>query len=84
LLFSIEQDLNLLPWRASRWCFAGCVKVQRGWKSYQTQLAEGQRIHYDFVKPHMALGGKTPAEAAGIKVKGWKDLLELAMSQANI
>ena len=27
------------------------VKVQRGWKSYQTSLAEGQRIAYNFVKP---------------------------------
>ncbi len=35
------------------------VKVQRGWKSMATPLAEGQRIHYNFVKPHQALGGQT-------------------------
>lgn len=52
------------------------VKVQRGWKTIKTQLAEGQRIQYNFVKPHMALDGQTPAEIAGLNVKGWKELLE--------
>jgi len=37
---------------------------------------EGQRIYYDFVKPHEALGGKTPAEKVGIKGKDkWKNLV---------
>lgn len=56
------------------------VKVQRGWKTIKTELAEGQRIHYNFVKPHMALEGKTPANAVGIEVKGWSDLLKKAVS----
>jgi putative transposase len=42
------------------------VKVQRGLKSYQTTVTEGQRIYYNFVKPHIALGGQTPAKAAGL------------------
>ena len=46
------------------------VKVQRGWKSMKTPLAEGQRIHYNFVKPHEALAGQTPAQVAGIGVEG--------------
>ena len=33
------------------------VKVQRGWKSMKSKLAEGQRLHYNFVEPHMALEG---------------------------
>jgi putative transposase len=55
------------------------VKVQRGWKSYDTALAEGKRIQYNFVKPHMALDGKTPAEATGITMHGkdkWRALFE--------
>ena len=55
------------------------VKVQRGWKSYETPIAEGQRIAYNFVKPHMALDKKTPAQAAGIEIKGWEELFTLAM-----
>lgn len=60
------------------------VKVQRGWKSFESQIAEGERIHYNFVKPHEALDGQTPAERAGIGTDGknkWLDLLELALSQ---
>jgi transposase-like protein len=55
------------------------VKVQRGWKSYETPVAEGQRIAYNFVKPHMALDGKTPAEEAGLEIKGWRELLQKAL-----
>jgi putative transposase len=54
------------------------VKVQRGWKSKKSAIAEGQRIGYNFVKPHMALDGKTPAQSAGLDIKGWKQLLEKA------
>jgi transposase-like protein len=60
------------------------VKVQRGWKTVMTPLAEGQRIQYNFVKPHMALEGKTPANAAGIEVKGWKELLNAANQSKRI
>ena len=27
-------------------------------------------MHYNFVRPHMGLDGRTPAEAAGIKIVG--------------
>jgi hypothetical protein len=69
------------------------VKVQRGWKSYDTSIAEGKRIHYNFVKPHMALEGKrihynfvkphmalegkTPAEKCGVRIKTKNKLLSL-------
>jgi transposase-like protein len=62
------------------------VKVQRGWKTMQTPLAEGQRIQYNFVKPHMALDGQTPADAAGVGVKGkdkWMSLLKEAITQTG-
>jgi len=42
-------------------------------------LAEGQRIHYNFVKPHQALEGQTPAERAGVGIQGenkWLNLLK--------
>ena len=57
------------------------VKIQRGWKSMKTQIAEGQRIAYNFVKPHMALEGQTPAQAAGLKPKGWSELLTEAITR---
>jgi transposase-like protein len=55
------------------------IKVKRAWKKHSTPLAEGQRIQYNFVKPHMALDGQTPAQTAGIKIEAknkWMNLLE--------
>jgi putative transposase len=60
------------------------VKVQRGWKSMKTQLAEGQRIQYNFVKPHAALDGQTPAQVAGVGINGknkWMEMLAEAIAK---
>jgi transposase-like protein len=62
------------------------VKVQRGWKSMKTAIPEGQRIQYNFVRPHMALDGQTPAQAAGIGVEGknkWMQLLKKAVDGSH-
>jgi hypothetical protein len=59
------------------------VKVRRGWKSYQTPIAEGQRIAYNFVKPHMALEGQTSSQAAALAPKGWRELLEKALTTGS-
>jgi transposase-like protein len=58
------------------------IKVQRGWKSMKTKLAEGQRIQYNFVKPHMALEGQTPAQAAGVGGNKWMGLLKEAVNKS--
>jgi transposase-like protein len=56
------------------------VKVQRGWKSMETPIAEGQRIHYNFVKPHQSLEGMTPAQRAGIPIENkWLELLKKSL-----
>ncbi len=60
------------------------VKVQRGWRKLGTNIAEGLRIHYNFVKPHEALDGQIPAQAAGIGVEGadkWLGLLRAAVKK---
>lgn len=57
------------------------VKVQRGWKKMDTPIPEGMRVHYNFVRPHMSLKNRTPAQKIGVmkdKVK-WRDLLEFAI-----
>jgi putative transposase len=62
------------------------VKVQRGWKNPESKIAEGQRIHYNFVKPHHALDGKTPSEGAGIRIEGqnkWLTLIQNASLQQD-
>ena len=60
------------------------VKVQRGWKSFETPLAEGARIHYNFVKPHQALEGQTPAHRAGIPIENkWMELLKRSITASR-
>jgi len=63
------------------------VKVQRGWKTMRTPIAEGQRIHYNFVKPHMALEGQTPAQSAQVgsgQKDTWASLLRSALARSEV
>ena len=64
------------------------VKVQRGWKSMGTAIPEGNRVFYNFVRPHMALDGQTPAEAAGIDLNlegnRWMQLIRAAKRNENL
>jgi hypothetical protein len=46
-----------------------------------TPILTGMQIYHNYVRPHEALNGKTPSEAAGILVKGkdkWKTLIQNA------
>jgi hypothetical protein len=56
-------------------------KVMRGLKSTDTPIIAGYQIFHNYMKPHEALKGKTPAEACGIKVEGnnkWITLIQNA------
>jgi putative transposase len=56
------------------------TKVMRGLKTMDSAkiISEGFVIHYNFLRPHMTLGGKTPATVAGLKMpfKTWKELVD--------
>jgi hypothetical protein len=44
-------------------------------------IIKGFQIYHNFVRPHMALNGDTPAERAGIKVEGenkWMTIIQNA------
>jgi transposase InsO family protein len=43
-------------------------KVMRGLKVDDTPIVPMNQIYYNFIRPHSALGGATPAEAAGVGV----------------
>lgn len=55
------------------------TKVMRGLKTMESAkiISEGFIIHYNFLRPHMTLKGKTPAVAAGLKLpfKTWIELV---------
>ena len=56
------------------------TKVMRGLKTMESAkiISEGFIIHYDFLRPHMTLKGKTPAVVAGLKLpfKTWIELVD--------
>jgi transposase-like protein len=56
-------------------------KVVRGVKKSSSPLIEGYQIYHNYVRPHLALDGRTPSEAAGIEVQGenkWITLIQNA------
>jgi transposase-like protein len=58
-------------------------KVMRAIKKPDSAFIEGQRIYYDYLRPHSALDGKTPAQAAGLELgladNRWKALIKKAV-----
>ncbi len=59
-------------------------KVQRGLKKVDTQIINGQRIYYNFIRPHQALGGATPSQVAGVDLplgnNKWLELMKKSLS----
>ena len=56
-------------------------KAMRGLKQKRTIILQGYQLCHNYVRPHMALDGKTPAEACGIIIEGenkWKTLIQNA------
>jgi hypothetical protein len=56
-------------------------KVMRGLKKGDTPVLTGYQMFHNYIRPHEALKGKTPAEVAGIQIQGenkWKTLIENA------
>jgi hypothetical protein len=45
-------------------------KVTRNLKKEDSPILTGYQIFHNYVRPHMALEGKTPAELAGIHIEG--------------
>jgi putative transposase len=57
------------------------TRNMRGLKSYDSTklLLEGWSVHYNCVRPHQSLGGKTPAQAARMNIaNNWRGLIEQA------
>lgn len=61
------------------------TKVMRGLKTMESAkiISEGFIIHYNFLRPHMTLKGKTPATVAGLKLpfKTWIELVDYLWRQ---
>lgn len=56
-------------------------RVMRTLEKTDSPILEGYQIYHNYIRPHMALKGKTPAEAAGIEIKGenkWVTIIQNA------
>ncbi|MGA2972817.1 MAG: hypothetical protein ABSE39_09385 [Candidatus Bathyarchaeia archaeon] len=61
-------------------------RVMRTLEKSDTPILLGMQIFHNYVRTHMALDGKTPEEAAGIKVEGenrWLTLIQNASQSEN-
>ena len=59
-------------------------KVMRTLKRPDSPILSGYQIYHNYIRPHEALKGKTPAELAGIQIKGtdkWRTLIQNASQQ---
>jgi hypothetical protein len=62
-------------------------KIMRGLKIPDTPILSGYRIYHNYLRPHEGLKGKTPAQAAGITIKGdnkWITLIQNAKISASV
>jgi transposase-like protein len=59
-------------------------KVMRGLKTKETPILRGYQIYHNYIRPHSALGGKTPAEASGISVEGPNKWLTLIQNASHV
>jgi transposase-like protein len=56
-------------------------KVMRTLEKPDTLILDGMQIYHNYIRPHEALNGRTPSEAAGITVEGenkWLTLIQNA------
>jgi len=62
------------------------LKPTRGLKGEETVrvLLEGWAVHYDYVRKHQTLKGRTPAQASGISIKNdWHELIREATKDST-
>jgi hypothetical protein len=58
-------------------------KVMRGLERKDSPILTGYQLFHNYIRPHMALDGRTPAEAAGIQIKGNDKRLTLIQNASN-
>lgn len=59
-------------------------KVMRTLKTTNSPILSGMQIYHNYIRPHEALDGRTPAEKAGIQVKGKDKWLTLIQNASRI
>ncbi len=58
-------------------------KVMRGLKKDNSPIVSGMQIYHNYIRNHMGLNNETPADRAGIIIKGNNKWLVLIQNAAN-
>ena len=77
----LQGDMNNNKMERLNGEFRDREKVVRGIKKDSSVLFSGYQMYHNFLRPHMGLDGKTPAEACGIKIEGdnkWMTIIQNA------
>lgn len=78
-IFSLKGDKNNNKMERLNGEFRDREKVMRGVKKQDSVIFDGSQIYHNYIRLHMALDGKTPADVCGIQVNGknkWKTLIQ--------
>ena len=82
----MQGDMNNNKMERLNGEFRDREKVTRGIKKEDSVIIDGCQIYHNFVRPHMGLDGKTPAEACGIEIEGenkWKTIIQNASQSSK-
>jgi len=77
----LQGDMNNNKMERLNGEFRDREKVVRGIKKDDSVIIDGYQLYHNYVRPHMALSGKTPADKCGIIIEGnnkWKTIIENA------
>ena len=59
-------------------------KTFRGRKKSDSAFFKGYQIYHNYIRPHEALNGQTPADRVGIKIRGENKLLTLIQNASHV
>ncbi len=66
----LSGDMNNNTMERANGEFRDKEKVTRGLKKNDSPMISGYEVYHNYIKPHMGLENKTPAEKAGIQIEG--------------
>lgn len=77
----LQGDMNNNKMERLNGEFRDREKIVRGIKKEDSVIIDGCQLYHNYIRGHMGLDGKTPAEACGITIQGedkWKTLIQNA------
>jgi len=80
----LQGDMNNNKMERLNGEFRDREKVMRGVKKKESVIFDGYQLYHNYLRPHMSLDGKTPAEACGIQIEGKNKWITLIQNASKI